>query len=154
MQPLNTVTDFGKRVGIYAGSFNPFHIGHFNILKKAELLFDTVIVAQGRNPDKPAPKYNLDVLRARGKHTDYIQGLLTEYIETVKEQYDTDNVTIIRGLRNGIDLQAELIQYRYYQDMMPSIQIVHLICDKEFEHVSSSGIRALEPFGQHKRYLI
>ena len=38
------------RVGVYAGTFNPFHIGHLSILEKAELMFDKVIVAVGINP--------------------------------------------------------------------------------------------------------
>ena len=40
------------KVGVYAGSFNPFHRGHYDILVKAEKIFDKVIVARGINPEK------------------------------------------------------------------------------------------------------
>ena len=44
-----------EKVAIYPGSFNPWHKGHEDILKKALKIFDKVLVLQGRNPLKPAP---------------------------------------------------------------------------------------------------
>lgn len=43
-----------KKIGIYAGSFNPFTIGHLNILQKAERILGkgNIIVAIGSNPAK------------------------------------------------------------------------------------------------------
>ncbi len=61
-----------------------------------------------------------------------------------------NTITIIRGLRNATDLQFEMTQYRYLQDLMPNIQVVSFFCDKEFEHISSSGIRLLSKFGDDK----
>lgn len=34
------------KIGVYAGSFNPFHLGHYNILTKAEKIFDNIIIAR------------------------------------------------------------------------------------------------------------
>jgi len=39
-------------IGVFCGSFNPFHKGHYNVLQKAEKIFDKVIIAFGKNPDK------------------------------------------------------------------------------------------------------
>ena len=43
-----------KTIAIYPGSFNPFHIGHLNIVEKTERIFGkgNVIIAMGINPDK------------------------------------------------------------------------------------------------------
>ncbi|MGZ3884824.1 MAG: pantetheine-phosphate adenylyltransferase, partial [Bacteroidia bacterium] len=63
-------------------------------------------------------------------------------------------VTVIRGLRNSTDFQYEQNQYRYIQELKPDIRIVNIFCDKEFEHISSSGIRTLEQFNKHQSYLL
>lgn len=139
------------KVGVYAGSFNPFHKGHYNILEKAERVFDRVIIARGINPEKnneivPMPSILMD------RAVMHYNGLLTDFIKSLPYE----NVTLIRGLRNSVDLQYELNQYRYFQDLMPEIQVVSIFCDKEYEHISSSGIRALSTFGQEniKNYLL
>jgi len=124
-------------IGLYAGSFNPMHKGHYNILLKAERIFDRVIVGRGENKSKannllyPMPKLD-------GRQVVEYKGLITTFIETLP--YD---VTLIRGLRNSTDLQAELTFYRYLQYLKPDIKVVSIFCDSEYEHISSSGIKEL-----------
>ncbi len=139
------------KVGIYAGSFNPFHRGHYNILEKAEKIFDKVIIARGINPEKKNEIVSMPKILESRAIINY-NGLLTDFIKSLPY----DNVTIIRGLRNSVDLQYELNQYRYFQDLMPEVQVVSIFCDKEYEHISSSGIRALLTFGQENisKYLL
>jgi len=136
-------------IAVYPGSFNPFHKGHYNILQKAEQIFDKVIIARGINPGKEKTSYELpDALKYRQAAT--YDGLLTEYVNML--EYD---VTIIRGLRNGSDLQYELNQYRYLQELSDkNINVVAIFCDMEFEHMSSTGIRQLEKYGKASEYLI
>lgn len=143
-------------IGIYPGSFNPFHKGHYNILMKAEKIFDRVIVARGVNTEKPKSDWDMpNQVKNRVEVIDY-NGLLTDLVEEVSKLNPNDKVTIIRGLRNSVDLQHEMNQYRYFQDLMPTLQMVSIFCDKEFEHISSSGIRVLKPFGwdKVKNYLL
>jgi pantetheine-phosphate adenylyltransferase len=137
------------RIAVYPGSFNPFHKGHFNILQKAEQVFDKVIIARGVNPGKDAASYALpDILKYRQLAT--YEGLLTDF--TASLGYP---VTIIRGLRNGSDLQYELNQYRYMQELGDkSINVIAIFCDMEFEHISSTGIRQLEKYGKAGEYLV
>lgn len=141
-----------KRYGVYAGSFNPFHKGHLNIAFQASALFDEVEIVQGRNPEKAAPTCDLAALRSIHRfRIGKCEGLLTDYIE---ENYAGKDVTLIRGLRNSLDLQAEINQTRYYQDLMPTLKIIYLLCDREFEHVSSSAIRTLALFGKEGEYIV
>jgi pantetheine-phosphate adenylyltransferase len=133
------------KVGVYAGSFNQFHRGHYDILVKAEKIFDKVIVARGYNPEKtnellPLPNAIMD------RTVVNYDGLLTDYLISLPYE----NVTLIRGLRNSDDLQYEMNQYRYLQDLMPEIQMVCIFCDKKYDYISSSGIRTLSKYGSDK----
>ncbi len=136
------------KIGVFAGSFNPFHKGHFNVLKKAENLFDKIIIAFGSNPEKPERIWPIPKTIANRQQTKY-EGLLTDHIDSFG--YD---VTVVRGLRNSTDFQYEQNQYRYIQELKPDIQIINIFCDKEFEHISSSGIRTLEKYNKHHNYLL
>lgn len=61
---------------------------------------------------------------------------------------------LIRGLRNGFDLEYEMNQYQILKDLKPNIKVVSLFADKQFDHVSSSAIRALEKYGKGDNYLV
>lgn len=149
---LNSLIDYVNvvqpNIAVFAGSFNPFHKGHYNVLQKAEKLFDKVIIAFGKNPDKTVRTWEVPKTIANRQLTEY-NGLLTDYVDSLG--YD---VTLVRGLRNSTDFQYEQNQYRYIQELKPDIKIVNVFCDKEFEHISSSGIRTLEKYDKHKGYLL
>jgi len=149
---LNALIDYvtyrKPLIGVFCGSFNPFHKGHYNILQKAERIFDKVIIAFGKNPDKTERTWDIPSSIKNRQLGEY-SGLLTDYIESISHE-----VIVIRGLRNSTDFNYEQNQYRYIQELMPEINIVSIFCDKEFEHISSSGIRTLEKFNKHQNYLL
>lgn len=143
-------------IAIYAGSFNPFHLGHMNILKKAENIFDKVIIAKGRNDSK---EINEIIFEGEFKKLQNLfptkeiltyRGLLTNLL---KEQ--EGRITLIRGLRNGFDLEAENTLMCYMKDLYPELKVIYIPCDREFEHISSSAIRSLEKYGDDiiRKYL-
>ena len=49
---------------LYPGSFDPFHNGHLEIVETASRLFDEVVVAAMRNPQKGEPLFDLDERKA------------------------------------------------------------------------------------------
>ena len=105
------------RVAIYPGSFNPWHEGHEDVLNKAKKVFDQVHVI----------KYGVD-----------FQGLLSDYLK------GKDYTAIVRGLRNGYDLQYEQNNQYWYEDLGITIPIVYFITDRKLGHISSTTIRAVE----------
>lgn len=146
------------KIGVYAGSFNPFHKGHLNILLQAQAVFDKVIVAVGNNPEKSQnerePLPTLSFLK--NVSIAHYSGLLADYLSQL-DLYDSDvEVFLIRGLRNGEDLQYEQNQIQFIRDMYPSLRVVFFICDKHFEHISSSSLRALKKLSikDYERYAV
>jgi len=162
-----------KTIAIYPGSFNPFTIGHQNILEKVERIFgkDNVIVAVGINPEKKAGTYEIEIGDARQtvniphnySRVDNIKrqlpsvqiecyhGFLTEYVR--EKEAEGYSVVVIRGLRNGHDFDYEYNQIRFMWDMHPELNVICLFADPAYMHISSSAYRALEkvkPGAGHK----
>ena len=137
-----------KKIGVYAGSFKPFTVGHADILRQALQTFDEVIVAIGKNPEKadtgefPFPVNNPILGRA---HISHYNGLLSDFLNQLDNECDgDDDIYLVRGLRNGADLQYEQNQIQFLKEMYAGLRVVFFICDKKFEHVSSTAVRALK----------
>jgi pantetheine-phosphate adenylyltransferase len=155
-----------KTVAIYPGSFNPFHIGHLNIVEKAERIFGkgNVVIAMGINPDK------MDVHKSEQFHLKNEQSkelshkigreviVYSDFLHQVIEHYEElgYTVVVVKGLRNGHDLDYEVNQMRFVNDFKKDVNVVYITCDRDFEHISSSAIRKLQSFspGSGDRYLI
>ena len=95
----------------YAGSFDPFTIGHLHVLLKAVQLFDKVIIGIGVHPTKKR-RFDSNVMK------DAIENLIHERNLTNVSVICYDNLTVdvakehgaaflIRGLRNGMDYEYE-----------------------------------------------
>jgi pantetheine-phosphate adenylyltransferase len=135
-------------IGVYAGSFNPFHKGHLNILQKAEKVFDKVIIALGLNRVKDIVKVGDSQWRQKMikdllpyHQVEEFTGFLADYLRSKCEH---SRITLIRGLRNGDDFSYELLQHRFLQDQFPSISVIWIPCDREYDYISSSAIRQIE----------
>ncbi len=152
-----------KKLFIYPGSFRPFHIGHLNIAQKIENIGgkDNLLIAIGLNPAKVSEKDIEDIndnakkiSEKTGRNVEVYSTFLHEFIE-MKEKMGYD-VILVRGLRNGDDLSYENNQLKFITDFKPDLKSMFVMCDKEFEHISSTSLRLLEAFrvGSSSKYLI
>ncbi len=146
-----------KKLGLYAGSFNPFHLGHLDVLKQALGVFDEVLVAKCVNPEKegidlyPLPETFLCSMdKVLVKKWD---GLLIDLIKIWEEHYD---VTLVRGLRSGADLDYEQNFAAFLKSMYPSIKIVAFYCNPNLRHISSSALRSIQKISdeEYKKFVI
>lgn len=99
------------RVGFYAGSFDPFTIGHLNLVKKASLLFDKVIVGMGVNPKKTRTFSKIEMKNAinelfKNEGLDNCECIIYEGL-TVDAAKEYNTTYLIRGIRNGMDYDFE-----------------------------------------------
>lgn len=139
-----------QRVGVYAGSFNPFHKGHLDIANQALVLFDKVVIAIGRNPakddvDRELFPYNSVAIKDRFVVVPF-HGLLANFLNELDLQmgYQDSEIFLIRGLRDGEDLHYEQNQLQFIREMYPSLRTVFFVCDRKYEHISSSALRQLK----------
>jgi len=133
------------KIGVYAGSFNPWHDGHRDVLAKALKVFDKVIIAVGTNPEKTTsaagPAASLSIEYANNPQVDVqiFNGLLVHFVKQVNA------TALIRGLRNGTtDFEYEKVQQYFNEDLGITVPTVCFISDRKLVHISSSAIRAME----------
>jgi len=149
-QCIELLAALQPRVAIYPGSFNPFHLGHLSILRQAESAFDKVIVSLGVNRQKAGSVKSLRQRqeelqrRLRFHEVAAVPGLITRYIDELPF-----NVTIVRGIRDGTDLEAELRYARFLNELRPGTQVVWISCEPHLQHLSSNSICELESIEPH-----
>ncbi len=152
-------------VAVYPGSFNPVTIGHLAIIGKASKIFDKVIVVVAQNPAKsgivPSDRRAEWIRQATSKIDnvsvvelpDYF--LLVDVRHKLKEQgLDEDPNVIIRGLRNGTDLDYEMYQQIYNDklaDLNHHMETVYLTVP-QFNHISSTSLRSVAKLASFERF--
>jgi len=139
---------FQPKIGVFTGSFNPFHIGHQNILEKAEKVFDKVIIARGINADKSNSDFTMLPRHLEYHQQEMYHGLVTDFLKGLDYP-----ITLVRGLRNAKDFEYELTMSQYIKDISKKdIPTTLFVCDREFAHISSSAIKQL-PKKEQEMYL-
>ncbi len=139
-----------KRVALFAGSFDPFTIGHKSIVDRALCLFDTVVIGLGVNTAKQPwmpLEHRLNAIRKvyAGQPrviTESFSGLATDFARQCGAGY------LLRGVRSVADFEYE----RNMADAnrlitAGAIETVFIPALPELAAVSSSLIRELARFG-------
>lgn len=129
---------------IFPGSFNPFTIGHLDILSRALGMFDNVIVAIGYNEHKEFSSDVKDRLWNLRHLMHDVQGVRVELYSglTIKAAEEFDAKVIIRGIRNAIDMEYER-QMADTNFSISGIDTIFLLARPDFASVSSSMVREL-----------
>jgi pantetheine-phosphate adenylyltransferase len=136
------VENYVPSVGLYVGSFNPFHKGHLSVVNMAEKMFDKVIVAIGDNDAKNNDKLIWpNWIDAIPNQVVRYHGLTTDLIKSLEES--GLDVTLIRGIRNSFDLDHESNLIKVLTDLKPDLKYIMLFGDQSLSHISSTTIRSL-----------
>ena len=137
-----------ERIALFPGSFNPFTIGHANIVSRALNLFDKVIIGIGVNSEKSQEDIanNLEKIKSANKNETRVKVITNPTLtaDVVKEENAT---CIIRGIRNDVDLkyENEIAQVNY---TLFNVETVFLLASPELKEISSSIVRELQKFGK------
>ena len=137
------------RVALFPGSFDPITNGHVDLIVRASVLFDEVVVAIGRHPTR-TPFFTLDerldLLRAAtaglvGVRVASYDGLLAEFAASLGAR------AIVRGLRSSTDFDYELPIAQANQSMRPDVDTVFLPTRPVHGFVSASIVREIASHG-------
>lgn len=137
-----------KRV-IYPGTFDPITNGHIDIIRRAALIFEKVIVAVVKDPTKNALfsyKERLSLAKAATKGIKNVKvegfsGLVVEYARKNNAK------VIIRGLRMISDFEYEFQMALTNRNLAPDIETVFLMPHPQYSYVSSKLIKEAGSLG-------
>ncbi len=137
------------RTAVYAGSFDPVTFGHLDLIERASMLFDRVVVAIGVHPTR-RPLFTFEervhllkaVMPAAGViEIDSFDGLLIHYCQRIGARI------IVRGLRAATDFEYELQIAHANADMARDIDTVFLPTRTHYGFVSASLVREIATHG-------
>ncbi len=134
---------------LYPGSFDPLHNGHVELVETASRLFDRVIVAAMRNPQKGTPLFSLEDRRAilveSLAHLPNVQiEVFSKLVVDVARDLGAD--FIIKGLRAVSDFESEL-QQAQMNNAISGVETVFIPSTTAHSFVASKWIREIARFG-------
>ena len=138
-----------ERIAVFAGTFDPFTIGHADIVSRGLLLFDRVIIAIGINPQKKtffSVKERFSQIERFYLSNDRVQVITYEGL-TVDLVKETHAVALLRGIRSSIDYEYEKGLADLNSHLM-GVNTVFFLTAQEFSHITSSAVRELLSYGQ------
>lgn len=140
---------------VFPGSFDPITLGHTDIIERALPLFDEIILAIGTNSNKKymfSLEERLHFLKTTFKDEPKISVLTYEglTVDFCKEQ---DAAFLLRGLRNGQDLEFEkAIGQTNYK--MSGIDTLFFITSSGKSHISSTVVRDVIRHGGDYQFMV
>lgn len=134
---------------VFPGSFDPFTIGHANLVERALKLFDEVIIAVGYNEHKSGWLPVDERVRALREFYAGIPGIRVESYTglTVDFAQSQEARFILRGVRSVKDYEYEL-GIADINSRLADVETVVLLADPTISGISSSVVRELHHFGR------
>jgi pantetheine-phosphate adenylyltransferase len=137
------------KVGLFPGSFDPFHNGHLEIVERASRLFDEVVVAALRNPQKSQALFDLEERKAMLEEvTAHIPGVRIVSVSTllVNVARDVGATAIVRGLRAVSDFETEM-QMAQMNHSLSGVETLFLPSSSTLSFIASRLLREVARYG-------
>ena len=130
------------RKAIFPGSFDPFTLGHLDVLKRSLSLFDEITVGIGKNDQKKtmfSEQQRIEFIKKCFKNESKIkvesyEGLTIDFCKKIGAKF------IVRGIRNNGDFEFEKAIALTNRDLAP-IETVFLLTAAKTSYISSSIVR-------------
>jgi pantetheine-phosphate adenylyltransferase len=145
-----------KKIAVFAGSFDPFTLGHESVVRRALPLFDKIIIAVGFNQEKKQffsiekrmAMIN-DIFNDEPKvSVDKFTGLTVEYCRNIGAKY------LLRGLRTAADFEFERTIAQLNKNMYPQVESVFILALPEHTPITSTIVRDIIRFkGDASKFL-
>jgi pantetheine-phosphate adenylyltransferase len=138
-----------KGTAIYPGSFDPPTNGHLDLIERGSKIFEELVVAILRNPEK-VPMFSLGerlgmltqlTSEMRNVRLDTFDGLMVEYAKSI------DATCVLRGIRAISDYEYELQMALMNRKLEPTLETVFMMPADKYSYVSSRLVREVAQAG-------
>ena len=138
-----------NKIAIFPGTFDPFTLGHHNIVLRGLKIFDAIYIAIGNNPEKER-YFDVELIKNKieelYKDENKINIILYNEL-TAKISKKLNANFILRGLRNTTDFEFENSISQINKDINKDLETVFLITSPKLAPISSTIIRDVIKYG-------
>ena len=139
------------RRAIYPGSFDPVTLGHLNIIKRAAVCFDKLIVCVMVNSEKVnrglfTPEERVELIR---KVTCNIPNVVTEWSDELLATYARNkrSKVLVKGLRAVSDYESEIQMAMINSKLYPKLDTIFLYTSPKYAYLSSTVVKEMAHYG-------
>ena len=134
-----------NRIAVYSGTFDPFTLGHLDVVQRAAHLFDQLIIAV-------AIAHHKKTLFSLETRVSFVQGATKNIAHVTVLPFDglimdfckTQNASaVVRGIRNPTDFDYEAQMAAMNRKLLPQVETVFLLPDAPLACISSTLVREI-----------
>jgi pantetheine-phosphate adenylyltransferase len=140
-----------NRIAVCPGSYDPVTYGHLDVISRASVMFDKVIVAVVNLPvRKGGTLFSVD------ERVRFVENATAKFDNVVVEPFSILVVefarqrgakAIVKGLRAISDFEYELEMNQLNRRQAPDVESIYLMASAQYSFVRSSGVKELATFG-------
>lgn len=128
---------------VFAGTFDPFTVGHEDTVRKCLALFDEVVVAVAENKQKRcmfSAQARVEMIRAVFADEPRVRVMRWEgvIVDLLKRE---GTPFYVRGIRNTVDFEYENADFYASRDLDPSLITLYIPAEQKHLHVSSTLVK-------------
>ncbi len=136
-------------IGLIPGSFDPFHNGHLEVVERAALIFDDIVVAAIRNPQKSEVLFDLEERREMiAESCAHLSSVTIVSIDRllVDVARDVGATAIVKGLRAVSDFESEL-QMAQMNRSLSGVETLFIPTSSSHSFIASRLLREVARYG-------
>jgi pantetheine-phosphate adenylyltransferase len=135
---------------ICPGSYDPVTNGHVDIIRRAAIIFDRIVVGVVRDPQHKAPLFPVE------ERVHFLEDALAELDNVVVDVFSElvvdfarkhSATTMVKGLRVISDFEWEFQMHHLNRLLAPEIETLYVMASPQYSFVSSSGVKEIASFG-------
>lgn len=139
-----------ERLAICPGTYDPITLGHLDVIERAAVLFDRVIVGVSERSRKKEPWFDgPERIELATEAVAHLPNVVVEGFNALVVEFARQSgaVAIVKGLRAISDFDYEFQMAQFNKHLAADIETVYLPASAQYSFLSSSGVREVAAWG-------